>query len=102
MGGCGAAQLADSAVTNPRLVAAFGEDGEAAEGKAEAGAPRLLAIAADFVAAAEKAERDNQRERGLAQVLGKLREVQRAAACWKRSPGRCHSSHLGHSDPSGS
>ena len=62
------------------LVRAFGEEVTCGEGgshaKTEHAAQQLLAIAADFVAAAEKAERDNQRERGLAHVLGQLREVQ--------------------------
>ena len=62
------------------LVVAFGEEDGEGGPKMEHAAQQLLAVAADFVAAAEKAERDNQRERGLAHVLGQLREVQQGLA----------------------
>ena len=68
------------------LVLAFGEDGAEGGPKMEHAAQQLLAVAADFVAAAEKAERDNQRERGLAHVLGQLREVQQGLASPLTSP----------------
>ena len=68
------------------LVSAFGEEGGEGGPKMEHAAQQLLAVAADFVAAAEKAERDNQRERGLAHVLGQLREVQQGLASPLTSP----------------
>jgi hypothetical protein len=68
------------------LVTAFGEDGGEGGPKMEHAAQQLLAVAADFVAAAEKAERDNQRERGLAHVLGQLREVQQGLTSPLTSP----------------